>query len=141
MRHEGMEQSQYGREHNIHYRQGRSLFRFVSAKNVSFGCFNKPVAVIAPNKIIETLCDQTKLILAIRGVDCLNGVIQPHENFYGILRQLLLFDNRRRIACTVHLTKACDVPEFRRNVTAFLDLSFIEAYILSRWRDLHQSKS
>ena len=58
MRHEGMQQPQCRREHNIHYCQRRFLFRFVLAENVSLGRFNKPVAVIAPDKIIEMLGDQ-----------------------------------------------------------------------------------
>src|ERR1043166_5199095 len=41
----------------------------------------------------------------------------------------------------VHLAKPRDVPEFRREVSAFLDLSFIEPNVLSRRRDAHQSKS
>src|SRR6266581_4571302 len=41
----------------------------------------------------------------------------------------------------MHLTEAGNVPEFRRKITAFLDLSFIEPNILARGRDAHQAKS
>ena len=41
----------------------------------------------------------------------------------------------------MHLTKTRDVPEFRRKVSAFLDLSFVEPNVLSRRRDAHQTKS
>src|SRR5947207_15595298 len=42
---------------------------------------------------------------------------------------------------TLHLTKTRDVPEFRRKVSAFLNLSFIEPNILASGRDAHQTKS
>src|SRR5207249_1423711 len=41
----------------------------------------------------------------------------------------------------MHLTKARDVPEFRREVAAFLDLFFIEPNVLARWRDPHETKA
>ena len=75
MWHEGMEQSQDCREHKIHHCQGRSLFGFVLAENVSLGGFDKPVAVIAPNKIIKPLRDGIELVFAIRGVDGVDCVV------------------------------------------------------------------
>src|SRR6476469_10973460 len=41
----------------------------------------------------------------------------------------------------MHLAKTRDVPEFRRKVSAFLDLSFIEPNVLAGGRDAHQTKS
>ena len=86
MRHKGMQQPQCRREHNIHHRQRRFLFRFVRAENVSLGRFNKPVAVITPDKIIEMLGDQVEVIFAIRGLDCVDCLIQPSEHFDGVDR-------------------------------------------------------
>jgi hypothetical protein len=55
-----MQQSHCRREHNIHDCQNGFLFRFVGAEDVSLSRFNKPVAVIAPDKIIELLGDLLK---------------------------------------------------------------------------------
>src|SRR6266487_5764378 len=41
----------------------------------------------------------------------------------------------------MHLTEPGNVPEFCREVAAFLNLSFIEANVLSRRRDAHQTES
>jgi len=54
---------------------GPNSFWFVLAENISLGGFDKPVAVIAPNKIIKPLRDGIELVFAIRGVDCVDGVI------------------------------------------------------------------
>src|SRR6266550_1761881 len=53
----------------------------------------------------------------------------------------LLIDCRRGITWTLYLTKTRNVPEFRRKVSAFLDLSFIEPNILASGRDAHETKS
>src|SRR5882724_6846159 len=141
MWHKGMEQSQNCRERKIHHCQGRSLFGFVLAENFSLGRLNKPVAVIAPDKIIEMLRDQIEVIFAIRGLYRIDCLVEPREHFDGIDRQLLSVDLWRSIARAVHLAKTRNVPEFRRKVSAFLDLSFIKPNILASGRDAHQAES
>src|SRR4029453_5852919 len=141
MRHKGMQQSQCRREHKIHHCQGRSLFRFVRAENISLGRFNKPVAVIAPDKIIEVLGDHVEMIFAIRGLDCVDCLVQASEHFHGVNRYRLSIDFWWCLTRPAHLTKPSDIPELRREDTAFLDLSFIEANVLPSRRDAHQTKS
>ncbi len=60
------------------------FLRFVFAENVSLGRFNKPIAVIAPDKIIEMLGNHVEVIFAIRRLDCVDCLIQPSEHFDGV---------------------------------------------------------
>src|SRR4029453_300722 len=83
VRHKGMQQSQNCREDKIHHRHRRFLFRFVRAENVSLSRFNKPVAVITPDKIVEMLGDHVELIFAIRGLYYVDCLIEPREHFDG----------------------------------------------------------
>src|SRR2546428_13100167 len=130
MGHKRVEQSEDRREYKIHHRQCRFLLRLVFAENVSLGSLNKPVAIIAPNKVIEALRDRVELIFAIRSVDYVDRLVQTREHFDGVNGQRLLIDCWRSLARAMHLTKAGDVPEFCREVTAFLDLFFVEPDIL-----------
>src|SRR6266446_7890619 len=50
-----MEQAQKSREHKIHHRQRGFFPRPICAENLRLGRFHKPVAIIAPEKIVETL--------------------------------------------------------------------------------------
>ena len=135
-----MQQSQYRRQHKVHDCQRRLFLRFVLTKNVSLGRFNKPVAIIAPNKIVEALRDYIELIFAVCSLDCVDCLVQARQHFDGKDRQRLSIDFWRGIARTMHLTKARDIPKLRREVTAFFDLFLVEANVLACGRDAHQTK-
>src|SRR5437867_9266182 len=121
MWHEGMQQPQCRREHKIHHCQGRSLFRFILAENVSLGRFNKPITIIAPDEIIEMLGDQIEVIFAIRRLDCVDCLIHASEHFDGVDRESsasLRLARKRDARATLHLAKTSYVPELGRKVTA-----------------------
>ena len=70
-----MQQSQDGREHKIHCGQRRFFTGLVVAEDFGLGRFNKPIAVIAPNKIIKALPDRVELVIAIRHVNPINRFV------------------------------------------------------------------
>ncbi len=115
--------------------------RFVLAENFRLRCFDKPVAIIAPDEIVKTLRDGIELIFAIRRFDCVDRLVQSRENFDGVDRQRRVVDLRRGIARSVHLPKARGIPKFCRKVSAFFDLFFIEADVLTARRDAHETKA
>jgi hypothetical protein len=113
----------------------------VFAENFGLRSFNKPVAIIAPDKVIKPLCDRIELIFAISGFDGVNRFVQARNQFQGVNRQRLIIDSWSSIAWPMHLPEASDVPKFGCEITAFLDLLFIKGNVLSAWCDAHQTKA
>src|SRR4029453_3814063 len=107
----------------------------VCAKDVSLGCFYKPIAIVAPNKFIQSLRDSIELIVTIRRLNCIDRFIQARENFHREDGYLALSNCRRSFTWTVHLPKPRHIPKFCRKVAAFLDLFFIKSNVLTSGRD------
>ena len=76
-----MKQSQDRGKHDVHDRERRFLPRFVVAKDFRLGRFDEPIAVIAPEKIVEPLRDLIEPIFAIRGLDRVDRFIQSRQHF------------------------------------------------------------
>src|SRR5205814_4311141 len=76
MRHERMKQPQDRVENVIHYCECGFFLRIVLAANVALRSLDKPVAVIAPNKIVQSLRDRIELVIAISRFDHINRLIQ-----------------------------------------------------------------
>src|SRR6266487_5001593 len=126
-----MQQPQYRGKHKVHYRQHRLLLCLIFAEDVCLSGFEEPVAIIAPDKIVKALRDGIELIFAISAFNCLDCFVQPSEQFQGVDRYCLVVDIWNDIARSMHLPEASDVPKFRREVSTFFDLLFVEANILS----------
>ena len=97
MRHERMQQP-HPADRTKSMTASADLFSLRLAENVSLGRFNKPVAIVAPEKIVETLRDHVELVFAIRRLDCVDRFIQPRQHFDGIDRKRLNVDFRCCIA-------------------------------------------
>src|SRR2546429_4994198 len=87
-----MEQAQKRREYNVHHGQCGSLSRFVVSEDICFRGFDEPVAIVAPEKIVKTLCDCIELIVTITCIDCVDRLVQARQNVDRIDRQLLTVD-------------------------------------------------
>src|SRR3954466_11079210 len=119
MRHKWMEQPQRCGKNQIHHRERGFLFGFVRAENVGLGRFDKPVAVITPDKIIEMLSDYVEVIFTIRRLDCVDCLIQTSEHFDAVDRESsasLRLARKRNTRATLHLAKPRGVPKFCREV-------------------------
>src|SRR4029077_1394619 len=136
-----MQQPQYRGKHKVHYRQGRFLLHLVTAEDFRLGCFDEPIAVIAPDEVVKALCDRAELIFAVSSFDCVDRFVQTGEQFQGVDRYRLVVDFWSNIAQSMHLPEARDIPKFRREVSTFFDLFFVEANILSSGSYAHQPKA
>src|SRR5438552_18124252 len=136
-----MQQPQYRGQHKVHYRQNRCHSRVVGAGEFRLGCFDVPVAVIAPDKVVKALYDRAELIFAVSSFDCVHRFVQAGEQFQGVDRYRLVVDFWSDLAWSMHLPEASDVPKFRREVPPFFDLLFVEANILSSGGDAHQAEA
>src|SRR4029077_16144241 len=125
----------------VHYPQGRFLLHVVTAEDFRLGGFNEPIAVIAPDKVVKALCDRAELIFVVSSFNCVDRFAQSSEQFQGVDRYRLVVDFWRSIARSMHLPEARDVPKFRREVSTFFDLFFVEANILSSGSNAHQAKA
>src|SRR5438045_5798489 len=136
-----MQQPQYRGKHKVHYRQHRLLLRLVAAEDFRLGGFNEPIAVIAPDKVVKALCYHVELIFAVSSFDCVDGFVQAGEQFQGVDRYCLVVDFWSDLAWSMHLPEARHVPKFRREVSAFFDLLWVEANILTSVSNAHQTKA
>ena len=128
-------------KNEIHDGERRFLARFVLAEDFRLGRFDEPIAIIAPEKIVEPLRDLVELIFAISGLDRANRFIEARQNFDRIDRQRVIVDLRRGLARTMHLPKTRGVPKLGREIAAFLDLLFVEANVLPARRNPHQTEA
>ena len=84
VRHERMQQPHDRGQHVIHHRQRGFLLRFVLAENVGLGRFHEPVAVIAPDKIVEPLRDRIELVITIRFFNRVDRFVQSRQHFHSV---------------------------------------------------------
>src|SRR5881396_1250580 len=136
-----MQQPQYRGKHKVHYRQHRFLLRLVAAEDFRLGGFDEPIAVIAPDKVVKALCDRAELIFAVSSFDCVHRFVQAGEQFQGVDRYRLVVDFWSDLAWSMHLPEASHVPKFRREVSTFFDLLFVEANILASGSNAHQAEA
>ena len=62
-----MKQAQKSGQHIVHHRQHRFLARLVFAKDLRLGRFDEPIAIVAPEEIVQALRYLVELVFAIRG--------------------------------------------------------------------------
>ena len=136
-----MEKTRNRGQNVIHHRQRGIFSRFIFAEDFGLRCFNEPVAVIAPDKIVEPLRDCVELVIAIRFFDCVDRFVQSRQNFDREDRQFLWIDLRRSGARSVHLPEPGDVPKFGGEVAPFFDLFFVEPNVLTARSDPHQAET
>ena len=139
--HERMEQPQKSGENEIHHRQNRFLPRLVVAENFRLRRFDEPIAIIAPEKIVESLGDLVEFVFAIRRFGRDQQFIETRQHFDRVDRKRVFLQTRRRLARPVHLAKARGVPKLGREIAALLDLLLIERDVLPARRDPHQAKA
>src|SRR6266513_1427083 len=112
-----MQQSQYRGKDKVHYRQRGFLLRPVAAEDFRLGGFNEPIAVIAPDEVVNALCDHVELIFVVSSFGCVDGFVQAGEQFQGVDRYRLVVDFWSDLAWSMHLPEARHVPKFRREVS------------------------
>ena len=111
--------------------------------------FHEPVAVIAPDEVVELLGDGIKLVAPIGRLDRVDGFVQAGQNldprdqisYRGkfptcpVIRSQV--GNWRHI---LHLPEPAGIPKFGGEIAAFFDLFLVESNVLPARGDSHQAE-
>src|SRR2546422_6677887 len=125
-----------------------------------------PVAILAPEKPIERLCDFIEFVSGEGGVDFTNRLVELEQNPFVVRSEQSRIDLalhfecdsdilpevwtlRGRTTCrrdagstlTLHLPEAAGVPEFVAEVAAQLDVFLVEKHILAERRAAHRAEA
>src|SRR3954469_15107611 len=122
MRHERMKEAEKPAEHQVHYAEDGFLARFVFAENIGLRRFDEPIAVIAPEEIVESLRHFVELVFAVSVLDRDEQLVEARQDFDRVNGKRLGIEPGLRFARTMHLAEAGGVPKLRGEVPAFLDL-------------------
>ena len=152
MRHEGVQQGEELRQHSVHREKrdvlgdgalghAASFGHAFYAQDVGLRRFHEPVAVVAPEKVVEPL---RRLVEAIFLVGRFHGDLRVAQLGLDVedVRRGPVADARatgqRRL---LHLVEAGGVPDLVGEVAAFRDLFFIEAEVLPHRGDAQQAEA
>lgn len=138
---EGVEETQDAVKGVVDRCQGAPAARGVVAEEFAFCHFDEAVAEIAPDEVIESLCDFVEAVFGIGGVNLPDGLIEAVEQGAGERGEFVSVGIGGRIEGTVHFAEAAGVPEFVAEVSALGDLVLIEADVLSLWGDAQESEA
>ena len=119
---------------------GRLLFRRIFAIEAGLGHFNIPVAVFAPDEVIDLLGSQTQLKLLHVIAHVPDYLLQPADDPLIRNIKMLGLQAAREILGQIHGHKPGSVPDLVGKVSGGVDLLVVVAHVVSRAHPYRQAE-